>query len=241
MKGRRRVLITGGSRGIGAACARWFSRHGDSVIVNYRSRDAEAEALRDELLAEGAEIELARFDVRDRDLVAASLADLLARGPIHVLVNNAGIAIDAPFPALENDAWTDVTRTTLDGFFNVTQPLVMPMVRARFGRIVNVASVSGVIGNRGQVNYSAAKAGLIGATRSLALELAKRNITVNAVAPGLIDTEMLSGLPVAEAVERIPMRRLGRAEEVAELVGFLAGEGAGYITGQVIGINGGIA
>jgi len=241
MSERRTTLVTGGSRGIGAACARWFARRGDRLVLNYLRRVDEAEALAGELRALGAEVELACFDVRSREAVKAALAPVLEKGPVHVLVNNAGIAKDAPFPAMTQDDWTDVTRTTLDGFYNVTHELVMPMVRARFGRIVNIASVSGVVGNRGQVNYSAAKAGLIGATRSLSLELAKRNITVNAVAPGLVDTEMLTGLPVEEAVARVPMRRLGRADEVAELVGFLAGDGAGYITGQVIGINGGLA
>lgn len=241
MSGRRTVLVTGGSRGIGAACARWFASRGDRVLVNYRSRDEEAHAFESSLRADGASVELLRFDVRDLDAVRAALAPVLADGPVHVLVNNAGIAADAPFPALEPEAWTSVTRTTLDGFYNVTHELVMPMVRSRGGRIINIASVSGVVGNRGQVNYSAAKAGLIGATRSLSLELAKRNITVNAVAPGLVDTEMLEGLPIEEAVARVPMRRLGRADEVAELVGFLASDAASYITGQVIGINGGLA
>lgn len=241
MSGTRTTLVTGGTRGIGAACARWFAKRGDRVIVSYRSRDDDARALVEAITADGGRIEALRFDVRDREAVRASLAPVLAEGPVHVLVNNAGIASDAAFPALDEGAWTDVTRTTLDGFFHVTQEVVMAMVRAKTGRIINVASVSGVVGNRGQVNYSAAKAGLIGATRSLSLELAKRNITVNAVAPGLIDTEMLAGLPVDEAVSRIPMRRLGRADEVAELIGFLSGDAASYITGQVIGINGGLA
>jgi 3-oxoacyl-[acyl-carrier protein] reductase len=181
------------------------------------------------------------FDVADRDAVDRALADLTAsEDPIGILVNNAGVVADAPFPSITPAKWESVTRTTLDGFYNVTRPLVMPMVRRRWGRIVNIASVSGVIGNRGQVNYSAAKAGLIGATRSLALELAKRKITVNAVAPGIIDTEMIANLP-PEAIQYVPMRRAGTAEEVAALVGFLVGEDAAYITGQVIGINGGLA
>jgi 3-oxoacyl-[acyl-carrier protein] reductase len=236
----RTALITGGSRGIGAACSRWFAARGHRVVINYRSRDAEAESLRDELAALGADVALARFDVRDAAATREALRTELARGPVHILVNNAGIARDAPFPAITDDEWIDVTRTTLDGFFNVTRELVMPMARAKFGRVINISSVSGVAGNRGQVNYSAAKAGLIGATRSLSLEMAKRHVTVNAVAPGLIDTEMLGGVPVEEALTRIPMRRLGKPEEVAELVGFLSSEAAAYITGQVIGINGGL-
>jgi 3-oxoacyl-[acyl-carrier protein] reductase len=173
---------------------------------------------------------------------AAAITELLRDPtPIGVLVNNAGVARDAPFPTLDRPSWELVTRTSIDGFYNVTQPLVMPMVRARWGRIINVSSVSGVIGNRGQVNYSAAKAALIGATRSLAQELAKRHVTVNAVAPGLIDTDMIQSAPVDELLRMIPMRRLGTADEVASLVAFLAGDGAAYITGQVIGINGGLA
>jgi 3-oxoacyl-[acyl-carrier protein] reductase len=237
----RRALVTGASRGIGAAIAKALAAAGHHVWINYRERTEAAEEVRDAIVASGGLAELVRFDVRDRQATREAVAHLLEAGPLGILVNNAGVARDAAFPAIDEDGWDDVVRTSLDGFYNVTQPLVMPMVRARWGRIVNVASVSGVVGNRGQVNYSAAKAGLIGATRSLAQELAKRRITVNAIAPGLIDTEMLSGLPMEEAVKRIPMNRLGRAEEVASLVAFLASEDAGYITGQVIGISGGLA
>ncbi|MBC7172891.1 MAG: 3-oxoacyl-ACP reductase FabG, partial [Polyangiaceae bacterium] len=224
-----------------AAVSRALAARGDHVFINYRERSDAAEAVRASILEAGGRAELVRFDVRDRAESQAAIAKLLEEGPIGILVNNAGVVRDAPFPAIEPDAWDDVVRTTLDGFYNVTHPLVMPMVRARWGRIVNVSSVSGVVGNRGQVNYSAAKAGLIGATRSLAQELAKRWITVNAIAPGLIDTEMLTGLPMEEALKRIPMNRLGRAEEVAALVAFLTSEDAAYITGQVIGISGGLA
>ncbi|HVO17961.1 MAG TPA: 3-oxoacyl-ACP reductase FabG [Anaeromyxobacter sp.] len=240
---KARALVTGGSRGIGAAVARALARAGHPVILNYRAREDAARAVQAAIAAEGGTAELCPFDVADPAAVAAALATLLAdeARPIGVLVNNAGLARDGPFPALERDAWEAVTRTTLDGFYNVTRPLVMPMVRRRFGRIINISSVSGVVGNRGQVNYAAAKAGLIGATRALAQEVAHRGVTVNAVAPGLIETDMIAGAPVDEILKRIPARRLGRPEEVASLVAFLASEAAGYITGQVIGINGGLA
>src|SRR5262249_21720336 len=184
------------------------------------------------------------FDVADADAVAAALAPWSEGNQVlDVVVNNAGVARDAPFPAMKWPEWEIVTRTTLDGFFNVTRPLVMPLARRRWGRIINIASLSGLVGNRGQVNYSAAKAGLIGATRSLAQELAKRNVTVNAVAPGLIDTDMLAGklMDDKKMIAHIPMGRIGKAVEVAKLVRFLASDEAGYITGQVIGINGGLA
>jgi 3-oxoacyl-[acyl-carrier protein] reductase len=238
-----RALVTGAARGIGAAIAVELARQGHPVILNYRQNDEAAEATRARISQAGGHAALWRCDVRDQDAVRSGLEALLAadENPIGVLVNNAGILRDAPFPVLSDTDWSDVTRTTLDGFFNVTQPLVMPMVRRRHGRIVNIASVSALIGNRGQVNYSAAKAGLVGATRSLAQELAKRNITVNAVAPGLVATDMTEGLPLDEILSHIPMRRLGQPEEVAALVRFLVSDEAAYITGQVIGINGGLA
>jgi 3-oxoacyl-[acyl-carrier protein] reductase len=236
------ALVTGASRGIGAAIARALAAAGHPVVLNYRSSDAEARDVQAAIALQGGSAELLPFDVGDRDAAGVAIAALLSRGdPIGVVVNNAGIARDAAFPALAAEEWTSVTRTTLDGFFNVTQPLVMPMVRRRWGRIINIASVSGLVGNRGQANYSAAKAGLIGATRSLAQELAKRNITVNAIAPGLIETEMTRALPLDEMLQRIPMRRLGRPDEVAQLARFLASDDAAYITGQVISINGGLA
>jgi 3-oxoacyl-[acyl-carrier protein] reductase len=234
------ALVTGASRGIGAAIARELAARGHRVIVNFRSDQSGAEAVAATIRDAGGEVEVVQFDVRDAAATHSAIERLLADAEIGIVVNNAGISRDAAFPSLTPEAWQDVTRTSLDGFFNVTQPLVMPMVRRKWGRIVSITSVSATMGNRGQTNYAAAKAGLIGATKSLSRELAKRKVTVNAVSPGLIDTEMLSGIPIDKALELVPMRRLGRPEEVAKLVAFLASDDAAYITGQVIGINGGI-
>lgn len=236
-----RALVTGASRGIGAAIARALAREGHHVIVNFRSQPAEAEQVCAAIRSEGGQASALGFDVRDRTAVDAALEALLQDAdPIEVLVNNAGFTRDNAFPAIPFADWDAVTRTTLDGFYNVTRPLVMPMVRRKRGRIINIASVSGVTGNRGQTHYAAAKAGLIAATKSLAKELGKRRITVNAVVPGLIDTDMLKGAPLDEVMKQIPLGRLGQAEEVADLVAFLASEKASYITGQAIGINGGL-
>jgi 3-oxoacyl-[acyl-carrier protein] reductase len=238
----RRVLITGGSRGIGRAIALQLASDGFEVAINYRSRREEAEKAQATIRECGGEATLVPFDVADREAARASLeAAVAAKGPFFGVVSNAGVHADAAFPALSGEAWDSVLRTNLDGFYNVLHPLVMPMVRAKQGgRIVSISSASGVLGNRGQVNYSASKAGLVGATRSLALELAKRRITVNAVAPGLIDTEMLAGIPAEEAARLIPMRRLGTPEEVAAVVAFLFSDGASYITGETISVNGGL-
>jgi 3-oxoacyl-[acyl-carrier protein] reductase len=238
----KRALITGASRGIGAAIAERLALAGHRVILNYRGNHAAAEALLARIVQAGGQAELSCFDVADAEASSRAMQALIDQDPepISIVVNNAGITQDGPFPGLTPDAWTRVTRTSLDGFFNVTQPLVMPMVRKRWGRIINITSISGLIGHRGQTNYSAAKAGLIGATRSLAQELAKRNITVNAIAPGLIETDMLKDLDTAMLKKLVPMQRLGRPSEVAELVHFLASDNAAYITGQVITISGGL-
>ena len=239
---KRIALVTGASRGIGRAIAIELAAGGHHLLLNYRSQDEAAAEVLANITDAGGSAELLKFDVRSADAVNAALGPFVdGDKTISVLVNNAGITRDGPFPAMDEDAWQDVTRTSLDGFYNLTRPLMMAMVRQRFGRIINLSSVSGLVGTRGQVNYSAAKAGLIGATRALAQEVAKRKVTVNAVAPGLIDTDMITDAPVKEIVAAIPMRRLGRPDEVAKLVSFLASEHAGYITGQVIGINGGLA
>ena len=237
---RKVALITGASRGIGAAIARTLAADGMDVVLTCVHQRAAVDALAEELRALGGKAWVAQFDVKDAAQSKAAIDQLLAETQIHVVVNNAGVSSDAPFPALSSEAWHRVVDTTLDGFFHVTQPLVMPMVRRKWGRIINISSVAGVIGNRGQVNYSAAKAGLIGATKALAQELASRNITVNAVAPGLIDTEMIASAPIDEILKHIPMRRVGKAQEVADLVSYLASEKSAYMTGQVLSLSGGL-
>ncbi|MEE2716776.1 MAG: 3-oxoacyl-ACP reductase FabG [SAR324 cluster bacterium] len=238
----KRVLVTGASRGIGRAVALDLAQAGFEVVLNYKSSHAQAEEVRDQIAASGGTASLLPFDVSDRDATKAAIEqDAAASGVFYGVVSNAGIAADAPFPALSGEAWDAVVHTNLDGFYNVLHPVVMPMIlEKQGGRIVTLSSLSGLAGNPGQVNYGAAKAGIIGATRALAQELAKRKITVNCVAPGLIETDMVAELPLDEAKKRIPMRRLGKPEEVAALVRFLFSEDAGYITGQVISINGGM-
>jgi len=235
----RRVLVTGSSRGIGRAIAERLAAQGCAVSLHCRQNREQADALAREI---GARAVLA-FDVRERAAAERVLAEDLAKhGPYYGVVLNAGIARDNAFPALADEDWDAVLETSLGGFYNVLKPLVMPMVRAKQGgRIVVLSSVSGIIGNRGQVNYSAAKAGLIGAAKALAVELATRAITVNCVAPGPIATEMIAGAPLEQMLEAIPMRRVGKPEEVAALVAFLMSDDAAYITRQVIGVNGGLA
>jgi len=236
------ILVTGSSRGIGKAIALLLAREGYDIVVHCRSRLEEATQVQDEIVAMGRQARVLSFDLADRGGAQHTLeADIRAHGAYYGVVCNAGLARDNAFPALSGEDWDQVLRCNLDGFYNVLFPLVMPMIQRRKpGRIVTLSSVSGLVGNRGQVNYSAAKAGIIGATKALAVELAKRKITVNCVAPGLIETDMLEGLPLQEAISTIPAKRLGKPEEVAALVAFLMSEEAGYITRQVISVNGGL-
>lgn len=238
----RRILVTGASRGIGKACALNLGKNGFAVTVHYRSGQAEAEAVAAQICATGGRATTMQFDVRERQQVSdVLLADLAAKGAFYGVVCNAGIAMDNPFPAITGEQWDSVVHTNLDAFYNVLNPLVMPMIRLhKGGRIVTLSSVSGLIGNRGQVNYSAAKAGIIGATKALAIELAKRKITVNCVAPGVIETDMSENIYQEDALKMIPMQRFGHVEEVAAAVEFLMSDAAGYITRQVISVNGGM-
>ena len=237
----RRALVTGGSGGIGAAICRRLAADGLHVIVHANKGLDRAEGLVNDIRQHGGSAQAVAFDVTDRVAANAAIETLLQTGPIQVLVNNAGIHDDAVFPGMRGDQWDRVLDVSLNGFFNVTQPLTLPMIRTRWGRIISISSVAAVAGNRGQVNYSAAKGALHAASKSLALELASRGVTVNAVAPGLIDTGMLDGKFDAEAVKRlVPMLRVGQPQEVADLVGFLASDQAAYISGQVISINGGM-
>lgn len=222
----KRILVTGASRGIGKAIAQRLKDEGYEVVTH-------------SFKSEGTDL---KFDIANREECRRVIdADIAANGPYYGVVLNAGIASDNPFPALEDEQWDNVLRTDLDGFYNVLKPIIMPMISSRIkGRIIALSSISGVVGNRGQVNYSAAKAGVIGAVKALAVELAKRGITVNAVAPGVIETDMIKDIPVEEVKKAIPMGRFGKSEEVAALVSYLVSEEAGYLTRQVISINGGM-
>lgn len=237
----KRALVTGGSGGIGAAVCRRLAADGFHVCVHaHRNADA-AQAVANEIAAAGGSASVVICDVADAPATGAAMTALLAEGPLQVVVNNAGIHDDAVFPAMRAQQWSSVIDVSLHGFFNVTQPLLLPMLRTRWGRIVNVTSVAALAGNRGQVNYAAAKGALHSATKSLALEVASRGVTVNAVAPGIIETGMSAASFDKEQIERlVPMKRAGHPDEVADLIGFLCSERAGYITGQVISINGGI-
>ena len=238
----KRALVTGGSGDLGGAIARRLAREGLHVIVHANARIEAAQAMVDAILADGGSAEAVAFDVTDAQASAAALERLLEAGTIQVLVNNAGIHDDAVFPGMRAEQWHRVIDVSLHGFFHVTQPLTMPMARARWGRIVSISSVAAVMGNRGQANYAAAKAALHGASKSLSLELASRGITVNVVAPGIIASAMADKVFDKDAIARmVPAKRAGKADEVAALVAFLAGEDAGYISGQVISINGGMA
>jgi 3-oxoacyl-[acyl-carrier protein] reductase len=238
----RRALVTGGSGAIGSAICRRLASDGFSVVIHANRHLAGAQALAAEIVAAGGQAQALAFDVTDASATDMALQGLLEQGAIQVLVNNAGIHDDAVFPGMRRAQWQRVLDVSLNGFFNVTQPLTLPMIRTRWGRIITITSVAAVIGNRGQVNYSAAKGALHAATRSLALEVASRGITVNAVAPGIIDTASTGASFSAEDIARmVPMKRAGKAAEVADLVGFLASERAAYISGQVISINGAMA
>ena len=235
----KRALVTGGSGGIGAAICRRLAADGHHVIVHANRSLDKAEAVVAAIRKAGGSAEALAFDVTDRAATAAALEMLLAAGPIQILVNNAGIHADAVFPGMSGEQWDSVIAVSLNGFYNVTQPLTMPMIRKRWGRIITVSSVAGITGNRGQVNYSAAKGALHAASKSLALELASRGITVNAVAPGIIATDMIEGSFDVDTIKKlVPMQRAGKPEEIASLVAFLASEHSAYISGQVISING---
>ena len=238
----KRVLVTGSSRGIGKEVALTLGRNGFEIIVHCRAGEQQAQEVVSEIVDAGGKAHYLKFDIADRAQTRAELnQEIEKNGALYGLVCNAGVTRDNAFPSMEDDEWDQVIRTNLDGFYNVTQPVVMPMVRLKQGgRIVVMSSVSGLVGNRGQVNYSATKAGLIGASKALAVELAKRKITVNCVAPGLIDTDMVSDELLTEALKMIPARRMGTVKEVAGLVEYLFSESAAYITRQVISVNGGM-
>ncbi|HED40338.1 MAG TPA: 3-oxoacyl-ACP reductase FabG [Chromatiales bacterium] len=237
----KRALVTGGSGGIGSAIARQLAADGCYVYIHANTGLKKAQALSDEINASGGQSSALAFDITDTELTLAALDNILEAGAVQILVNNAGIHDDAIFPGMSQRQWQDVINVSLNGFFNVTQPLMMPMIRTRWGRIVNISSLSAITGNRGQVNYSAAKGAINSATKSLALEVASRGITANAVAPGIIATpDIGDSFDDSTIKQMVPMKRAGEPEEVAHLVSFLCSDESAYITGQVISINGGI-
>ncbi len=237
----KNALVTGGSGGIGAAICRRLATDGYHVYIHAHHGVKAAHTLSDEICAEGGSAEVLVFDVTDSEAVVDILTPLTDYQPIQILVNNAGIHDDVIFPGMQSEQWHRVIDVSLNGFFNVTHPLMMPMIRSRWGRIINVSSIAAITGNAGQVNYSAAKGAINSATKSLAKEVASRGITVNAIAPGIIDTSMSESAFNADDIKRIvPMKRAGTPDEVADLVSFLASEQASYITGQIISINGGM-
>ena len=236
-----RALVTGGSGALGQAISEALAKAGHEVWVHANRGLAQAEATAQRIVAAGGTAHAIAFDVTDAESTQQALEVLLESAPVQILINNAGIHDDAPMPGMTQQQWRSVIDVSLNGFFNVTQPLLMPMIRTRWGRIVNMASVAGVMGNRGQVNYAAAKAGLIGATKSLSLELASRGITVNAVAPGIIDSPMAgAAFPPERIRQLVPAQRAGQPEEVASMVAYLVSDAAAYVTGQVLSINGGL-
>ncbi|MDB5799991.1 MAG: fabG [Rhodocyclales bacterium] len=237
----KRALVTGGSGSIGSAICRVLAAQGHHVIVHANGNLARAEALAAELCTQGHSAEAIAFDVTDTTACETALAAIVEAGAVQILVNNAGIHDDGVFAGMDHGQWSRVVDVSLGGFFNVTQPLMLPMIRTRWGRIINMSSVAAIAGNRGQVNYAAAKGALQSATRALSLEVASRGVTVNAVAPGIITSEMTEGVFDREMIERmVPVKRAGTTDEVAALVGFLSSDMAAYITGQIISINGGM-
>lgn len=238
----KRALVTGGSGDLGGSISKALAAAGNYVYVHANNNLNRAEDIVSSIRQEGGKAEVVQFDVCDKDAVQAALGGILEKGPIQILVNNAGMHNDGVMAGMRSEQWYEVIDVNLNGFYNVSQPLLLPMLKTRWGRIINMTSIAGIMGNRGQANYAAAKAGLIGATKSMSLEMSSRGITANAVAPGIIEGTMTNGVFSKETIKQlVPMQRAGTAKEVASLVAFLASEEAGYITGQVISVNGGLA